>query len=374
MRLVIDASNIRDGGGITHLRELLSAAEPALYGFNEVVLWASSNTIAEMPMQSWLKCYHDPLLDKSLPYRLYWQLRKFPALLSKKKDLLFVPGGSFYGNFKPCIVMQSNLLPFCKNEIARAGINGFWARLLLLRWGQTRTIKKADAIIFLSNYAKTLTLQSKNVKVKHEVIPPGIHPVFFAEAARERQTAKRPTLDILYVSRVERYKNHDQVIKAVSLLRDKGHLVRLILAGSGRPKILDEFKRCVDRHDSKKEFIEYHGEISQEKIVSLYQRADLFVFASSCESFGQILLEAMASALPIACANISAMPEILQEAGIYFNPHDAFDIAAKLEFLINNPEQRQELGKQAKLLAQNYSWKRCAKDTFEFLQSTIKVG
>ena len=64
MRLGIDASNLREGGGITHLSELLRAATPAQHGIDRVVVWAGRNAIRRMPTKPWLECFHEPLLDR----------------------------------------------------------------------------------------------------------------------------------------------------------------------------------------------------------------------------------------------------------------------------------------------------------------------
>ena len=55
MRLGIDASNIRSGGGVTHLVELLRAAEPSAYGFAQVIVWASQATLTRLDERPWLR-------------------------------------------------------------------------------------------------------------------------------------------------------------------------------------------------------------------------------------------------------------------------------------------------------------------------------
>ncbi len=80
MRLGIDASNLRAGGGVTHLVELLCAAQPQEHGITRVVVWAGQNTLKQIPAKPWLERVHEPMLDQPLPVRLYWQKVKLSQL------------------------------------------------------------------------------------------------------------------------------------------------------------------------------------------------------------------------------------------------------------------------------------------------------
>jgi glycosyltransferase involved in cell wall biosynthesis len=82
-----------------------------------------------------------------------------------------------------------------------------------------------------------------------------------------------------------------------------------------------------------------------------------------------ILLEEMASGLPIACSNRGPMPEVLGDAGVYFDPEDPNDIARALRELIESPVLRTKLARASFGRVQRYSWRRCADETFSFLAS-----
>ena len=71
--------------------------------------------------------------------------------------------------------------------------------------------------------------------------------------------------------------------------------------------------------------------------------------------------------LPIACSNRGPMPEILGEAGEYFDPEQPIDISRALRVLINSAKLRKEKATASHHLAKGYSWKNCANDTFAFL-------
>ena len=81
-----------------------------------------------------------------------------------------------------------------------------------------------------------------------------------------------------------------------------------------------------------------------------------------------ILLETMASGLPIACSNRGPMPEILGEAGIYFDPEKPDEIACAVEILISQPVLRSQLAAASYEISMHYTWERCADQTFQFLR------
>ena len=85
-----------------------------------------------------------------------------------------------------------------------------------------------------------------------------------------------------------------------------------------------------------------------------------------------ILLEAMAAGLPIACAKRGPMPEVLGETGIYFDPEQPADIAQTLEMLINLPALRAQKAEAAYARVQNYTWERCAQNTFVVLKQAVR--
>ena len=90
MILGIDLSNIRAGGGITHIFEVLRHARPVDFGFKRVIAWGSANTLSSLYDQEWLEKAHLPILDRSLPWRIYWQQFVMPKLLKQNQcDLFF---------------------------------------------------------------------------------------------------------------------------------------------------------------------------------------------------------------------------------------------------------------------------------------------
>ena len=101
---------------------------------------------------------------------------------------------------------------------------------------------------------------------------------------------------------------------------------------------------------------------------------DRCIFASSCENMPNVLLEGMASGLPIACSDRGPMPEVLGDTGLYFNPEDPDSVAKTLQRLIEAPELREQLAHASSERSREYTWKRCADDTFAFIAEVARAS
>lgn len=370
MRVGIDASNIRAGGGLTHLSELLRAADPPKHGISKVIVWGAAATLAKLPPQKWLELVHDRSLDGSLPARYYWQRKKLTAIAEQQCELLFVPGGTYDGAFRPFVTMSQNFLPFDAKEWQRFGISWKSLRYMLLRGSHKRSFQKADGMIFLTNFTSSHIRRTVKLRGRQAIIPYGINPCFYREPRSQRpidEYSMENPFKILYVSIVNFYKHQWHVVEAAAQLRQRGLPIQLDLIGPAYEPALNQLKKTIERVDPRGEFVNYLGPVPYLSLVEHYHGADSFVFASSCESMPNVLVEAMASGLPIACSKMGPMPEVLGEGGLYFDPEQPRQIAETLTDLIESPSLRERLSQIAYARSHNYSWERCADETFSFL-------
>lgn len=372
LRLGIDASNLRRGGGVTHLIEILRNAHPQEAGFDTVVVWGGEETLEQLEPRPWLELVHCPELERSLPLRVLWQMTRLAPEARRRCDLLFAPGGRYTGTFRPLVTMSRNLLPF--DQAARRRYRGSMRlHLELLKRIQTRSLRAADGVIFLTTTARRVVEQTTGpVRGQITVIPHGISHRFHRPPRPQRPLSaysqERP-FRWLYISTIDRYKHQQEVSEAALVLRRRGLPVELTLVGPASSHALLELRKTLARLDPEADFLKYRGSVPYGELPHLYHSADGFVFASSCENLPNILLEAMAAGLPIACSARSVMPEVLGEAGLYFDPEDSGSIARAMHSSMNDLEQRRRLAKMAHQQAQGYSWSRCSRDTFAFLAS-----
>lgn len=279
-------------------------------------------------------------------------------------------GGTYTGFFHPFVTMSHNLLPFDPKERGRFQPH-MRLRFYLLEHAQGRTFQRADGVIFITQTSRNMIeATTGSVKGAVAVIPHGVADRFRAIPRPARSVAEC-SIDNpfrwLYVSIVNVYKHQWHVATATSALRARGLPVALDLIGPSIPKALQRLRVTLGQLDPEGAYISYRGPVPYDQLAACYWGADAFAFASSCETMPFILLEAMASGLPIACSERGVMPEVLGDSGLYFDPERPDSIAAAMDALMNNVSLSNDLAEAAYQRSLSYSWDRCARDTFEFL-------
>lgn len=368
----IDAANLRRGGGVTHLVELLLVSNPSAHGIDRVVIWGGKKTLDALSDRPWLEKRTSCNLNGGLFRRSLWQrFHLSKAVRDSACDVLFVPGGNYTGDFHPTVTMSRNMLPFEWGELKRYGFSLFSIKLLILRLVQSHSYKNVDGLIFLTEYAKKTILSGLGSRlVNSTIIPHGLNPRFSHAVKKQRAINEFNDLNpyrILYVSIIDQYKHQWNVVEAVASLRSEGFPVVLDLVGPAYPPALKRLNDAIARQKDGQSWVHYYGEIPFKDLHIRYAEADLGLFASSCENMPNILLEKMASGLPIACSNRGPMPEVLGSGGIYFDPENPSEIASRLRDLITSPKLRTQKAELSYQRARQYSWERCAFETLNFL-------
>jgi len=377
MKIGIDATNIRSGGGLTHLKEILDNGNPSVFGITKVVVWSSSKTLDRLPDTIWLEKITHSYLNRSFVYSFLYQLFFLSRNATKVHscDLLFVPGGTFLGSFKNVVSMSQNMLPFEEVEYKRFKSWKTRLRFRVLFFTQSYTFKKSKGIIFLTNYAKHAIATELNLNSSVcKIIPHGINSSFVKEPVAQEPISsfsqKKP-FKLLYVSIIIAYKHQWVVAKAVLRLKNEGYPVTLDLIGSNSEESKSELDKVLNLESNNKT-VRYLGLIPYEKLSSYYMNANGFIFASTCENMPIILIEAMTAGLPIACSSFGPMPEVLKEAGIYFNPTNVDSVYESIKTLLNDHLLREKISLKAYEKSINYTWKNCSDETFKYLSKVIK--
>ena len=97
----------------------------------------------------------------------------------------------------------------------------------------------------------------------------------------------------------------------------------------------------------------------------LYSAATLFVMPSLVEGFGLPIIEAMGCGTPVACSNVSSLPEAAGDCAAFFNPHDKENIARVISETLANPTRMEELVKRGLERAKNFTFRKTAEKTWE---------
>lgn len=379
LHLGIDAINIRQGGGLTHLSQLLKAADPMAAGFDRVTVWSNQATANVLPCRPWLIKRAAPWMETSLPRRmLRQQFQLAQELRASKCDALFSPGGTLpQACNTPMVTMSQNMLPFEPMETARFGrLSLMRLKMRVLRLLQGRSFQRADGMIFLTHYAEqAISMALGGLRCPTALVPHGIETRFLQPPRTQRKLedcSSAQPFRILYVSILMPYKHQIEVAKAAADLRARGIPIEMQFVGASWGRYGKEFVQLIRLLDPEGGFLKWSGHEPFDNLHQFYRDADAFVFASSCENLPNILIEAMASGLPIACANRGPMPEVLGDAGVYFDPESPSEIASVLQSLANDDPLRARLAQEAWQKVQDYSWVRCASDTFEFIAQVAR--
>lgn len=373
MHIGIDASSLGDGGGLHHLQQLLQAVDLVAHRI-QVTVWAADRVCATLTPRKGITIVRIPDASASGFGRFLWQQRTLHHLAHDAQcDVLFVPGGTYLGPFRPFVTMSRNLLPFEPAERKRFGWSRRRVRYLLLEKTLAATLRRADAAIHLTETAREIVEKRiGRANLRSVVIPHGVTESF-RRAARVQlplsEFSKERPFRWIYVSIVNWYKHQWHVVEAVGMLRRRGYPVELRIVGPAYAPALERLLATMNRVDPLGSFVRYEGDARHDAIPRLYDESEGALIASSCETFGQVLVEAMAAGLPVACSNRSALPEVLGTSGEFFDPEDPNDIARALATMMDSPDYRARAVAAALERSAALTWDACAHATFRLLGS-----
>ena len=175
------------------------------------------------------------------------------------------------------------------------------------------------------------------------------------------------------MSNVDLYKHQWHVVRACSILRDEGFKIKLTLVGGssglGKQKLESELRMS----DPNKALVSVINFVNANKLPAILKASDILVFASSCENMPNTLIEGMASGKPIACSSRGPMPEVLRDAGLYFDPEDHKTIAAAIRKLLVDPKLKYNLSNKAYDRSMDFSWDKCARETITFIKEVYNA-
>lgn len=362
--LYIDASNILTGGGKTHLVELLNHAVPEDHGISSIVVFGHPQVLSDLEPKPWLKTVAPPHFRYGYPGRLFWTMVVQPRY---KDAMWFTPGGgSAPGRY---ITMCQNLLPFDPLERWRYFFSITWVRLILLYWLQSSAFRRSDGVIFLTRYCFNILSKRNQRSIKRfAVIPHGINHARFSPIKRQKTS---PQFNLLYVSIVNVYKHQDKVAQAVINLNKTGVPIKLTLVGPAYGPSLNKLQQIIRKETTYGHVIDYRGKVPYEQMNSIYDGNEAFICASTCETFGMIVTEAMAMGMPILCSSKSSLPETVGPDAIYFDPENVKSIEDAILKIVNNDDLRDNLSVKSQSRALEFSWEKCARDTFDFIGKIV---
>ncbi len=176
---------------------------------------------------------------------------------------------------------------------------------------------------------------------------------------------------IYYPAAGWQHKNHENLIKALAIARDRGCKLKLILTGWE----FDLMKRIgpMLKQLGLQDQVRHLGYIDRGDVVGLLAASKAMIFPSLFEGFGLPIVEAMHLGVPIACANLCSLPEVGGDAVEFFDPLNPEAIADSILKLTTDANFRRRVSEAGKTQADKFTYRRTAEETLRVFNK-IKTG
>ena len=190
----------------------------------------------------------------------------------------------------------------------------------------------------------------------YKVIPNGVDVGRYANAVPIARW-QDGTPNVLFVGRHEPRKGLLDLLKAHRILRKTGSRSRLLVVGSGPQE--REARRYVATRGL--QGVEFLGRVSDDAKAQLFRTADVYASpATGGESFGIVLLEAMAAGTPIVASDIHGYKGVVRRGreGLLVPPREPRELAVAIDRLLRDPGLREQMGAAGQARAEEFSWPR----------------
>ena len=207
---------------------------------------------------------------------------------------------------------------------------------------------------------------SKYVPGEYAIVPNGVDTEHFSPDVSPIEEFCDGKQNILFLGRLEKRKGLNYLLKAYEQVKQEVPDSRLIVVGPGT-RLRKRYERWIKRHDLKD--VVLIGYAPYAELPRYYKSADVFCSpATSRESFGIVLLEAMAVGKPIVATNIDGYASVVSdgEDGVLVPPKDSKSLARALVSVLRDKALQQRMGEKGKLKAAEYSWERVAQRVVDY--------
>jgi glycosyltransferase involved in cell wall biosynthesis len=189
---------------------------------------------------------------------------------------------------------------------------------------------------------------------KLKIMPRGLDTTLFSPEHRDPAFWQKfgehnGAVHLLYVGRISKEKDLDVLAQAYRQLRDEGLPIQLYLVGDG------PYLQAL--HEAMPEAI-FTGYLRGKELAAAYASADVFVFPSTTDTFGNVVIEAQASGVPVIVSDTGGPKELVEENvnGVVTRSHDVGDLARAIRDLVNDKRKRHQMSRQARQAVIDRSW------------------
>jgi phosphatidylinositol alpha-mannosyltransferase len=229
-----------------------------------------------------------------------------------------------------------------------------WSKPLLMNGFFKKWFNKLDGRIAVSKPA--MDFINKHFPSTYDIIPNGIDLEHFSPNVAPLPQFRDGKINILFVGRIEKRKGLEYLIKAFKLIKPAYPDCRLIIVGPGK-RGRKKYEKTVE--ESGLPDVVFTGSVGYDELARYYSTADIFCApATGHESFGIVLLEAMATGKPVIASDISGYASLISNGvdGLLVPPKQEVPLAQAIAGLLNNDILRSDLGETGRIKAFSYGW------------------
>ena len=235
-----------------------------------------------------------------------------------------------------------------------------------------RSLDRARRIVAVSQAtAEDLAFHFPACAERVRVVYEGVDPVFTPGSAEEIAAIRRelgaPAGYILYIGTLEPRKNVGVLLAAWEALRREDPATPPLVLAGGAGWHSGALRARIAGLAGVKSL----GRVDDDRLVRLFQGARVFAYPSVYEGFGLPPLEAMACGVPTVVSNSSSLPEVVGDAGLQVDPHDAEGLAAALRKILAEPARAAELSRRGLRRAARFRWEDAARELAEVFREAL---
>ncbi len=371
MKIAIDARMYgpMQGGLGRYIQQLILNLEKIDDQNQYVVLLRQENWTEYYPKKS---NFQKILVD--IPWYGWKEQIFLPKIIKKLKvDLVHFPHWNvplLYNDNFVVTIHDLLLLHFPTRHASTLGPIFYWLKNKMFKTTLSHAVQKAKKIITISEFTKQDIIQTLKINPE-KIVTTYLSPLEKTAdevpfSIYQKYEINRPYW--LYVGVAYPHKNLFKLVDAWEIFcKQHGHTYHLVLTGK-KNYFYHQLEKYIQQKNIKG--IILTDFVPDSELPELYRNASLYVFPSLYEGFGLPPLEAMQYDLPVIASNRTCLPEILEEAAVYFDPEDPHAITVAANLVIKDHDTRKNLIAKGQEIIKKYSWEKTAIKTLQIYNNT----
>ncbi len=357
MRIGIEAqrANCENPTGVEHYAKQLLLALAKLDTKNQYTLYLQTAPVA------WFSSLPQNFKIKVMPFPIFWtQVRISLEMLFNPVDRLLIMASAL-----PLIHPKNSIVTI--HDIAWDFYPETFGKFMLnyLRFSTWFAVHFAKHVLTISESTKKDLIRKYHLPAE-KIIVTHLGFDFNSDTSKSDQEEQRRIADlpekfILFLSTLQPRKNVIGLIDAFVELKKEQNLPHSLVLVGGKGWLYEETMAKIAEHPE----VIYFGYAKDR--FEILKKADLLVQPAFYEGFGLSLLDAFACNVPVACSNVSSLPEVAGDAAVYFDPTDKKQIKAAIAVALNDRSLHDALVEKGRERLKNFTWEKCAKQTLDQL-------